>query len=255
QGQHVRRIEAGIDGQQKLEAADHETGADQEHQGESHLRDHQRIADVVAMALGRRLDPSLFQRPEEVGGRKLESRHQAEDRARQDRDPEGESEDPGVDGERIHARNVARTELDHQREAPESQQQSQTSAADPQQNAFGEHLADEPAAARTIAARTAISRTRSAARASRRLATLAQATRRTQLTAPSRMYRVFRKLPTTWSLSGMTDTVEDSPIGNCSWMWRKTVFMLEVACGTVTPGLSRATVSSVKAPRSERLLG
>jgi hypothetical protein len=46
----IRGGEAGIDARERLEGADHEAGADEQHQGERDLDDHQSLARAMALA-------------------------------------------------------------------------------------------------------------------------------------------------------------------------------------------------------------
>ena len=92
------------------------------------------------------------------------------------------------------------------------------------------------------AARMAISRSRTVARASSRLATFTHAISSTKPTAPARISRVGRALPTRSSCSGLSWMRQFLSSGYCASRLPAMTFISACACSSVTPGLSLATV-------------
>ena len=78
-----------------------------------------------------------------VGLRCLQRRRQTEEDPRQQRDAHGESEHAEVDANFFCARNCIGQEPERGMHAPGREQQSDSTAHNPQQNTFGEHLADD----------------------------------------------------------------------------------------------------------------
>ena len=94
QRQHVLRIgEARIDVAQRLERADHQSRADQQHQRQRHLHDDQRAARAVTLAARAGVAAAAAQRRGDVRSGVLEDRNRAEQQAGDDRDDEREQQD------------------------------------------------------------------------------------------------------------------------------------------------------------------
>ena len=88
----VLRPEARIHLHQLDEAANEQTGADQKHDGERHLANHQCAASSLRSAPPARATPILLQHLTELGLRRVQAWHQSERQSGHQRDDHGEGE-------------------------------------------------------------------------------------------------------------------------------------------------------------------
>src|SRR5579864_5280584 len=75
-GNSVLRIETQVDGEGALQASHHENGADQQNHRERDLRGHQDLTQMPAAEAGPKC--RIFERGNQIGSGRLESRSEAE---------------------------------------------------------------------------------------------------------------------------------------------------------------------------------
>ena len=92
-GQHVLGAQAKIHGREPLEAAQQQSGAGQEHEGERDLGDHEHLPEAGLPAAAARAAARLAQHAFEIRARVLQRRRQTERESGHERDDETESED------------------------------------------------------------------------------------------------------------------------------------------------------------------
>ena len=112
--QHARRGEAQRDVQQVDEAAEQQPGADQQHQRQRDLGQHQAHAGDVAVAVAGGAARGVLEGALQFGPRRLPRRDDAEQQAGQHRQRAGEAERVAVDRDGRHARNLTRLEREDQ---------------------------------------------------------------------------------------------------------------------------------------------
>ncbi len=99
-GQHVVRIEPGIDAHQRDEAADEERRADEQHHRERDLGDDEHAAHALPAGAGARAARAVLQRLREIGPRQLQRRDDAEEQAGDERQAGGGGEHAQVERDR-----------------------------------------------------------------------------------------------------------------------------------------------------------
>jgi len=148
QGQHLPgSLEAGVDVAQGLEAADHEPGADEQHQRGGDLGHHQEVARPAPLPARARPPALGLQRRDQVGRPQLEDGRGAEEQRRQERDSQGEEEDRGVQGDLVQPRQTLGPQGDQQGLAGPGQAQAHGAAGEAQEEALGEQVPGDAAAA------------------------------------------------------------------------------------------------------------
>src|SRR5260370_41476112 len=104
--------------------ADQEARADQEHQRQRELRDHQQTAEPVGRhveaALAERASAAGLERRIDVDGGDAERGCEPESDSGEDRNPEGEQQNPRVDPDLFEARDIAGVQGANRIQAPES---------------------------------------------------------------------------------------------------------------------------------------
>ena len=106
--QHVVRVETRIDGAQHAKRANHQSRADQENNGQSHLHDDQKGARFVVAQSRPGARTAFFQRGSQVGARSVECRNEAEQYASEERNDQSENQYAPVEHRaRSHARQYA----------------------------------------------------------------------------------------------------------------------------------------------------
>ena len=126
------------------EAADHQSCAGQEHEGQRDFRDDEHPTQAAVGATRAGVASSLFHRGREIRVRRDERRGEPEHHAAQKREREGEEQDPAVQRQRRLGRKRVRRQRRLQRRqgrVPDSQ--PQRPARHGQQRAFGQKLAHE----------------------------------------------------------------------------------------------------------------
>ncbi len=150
--QDVLRIEPRIDAEQPRHARDHEAGAREDHQGERHLRSHERVAEPAPAAL-RRPAGRVLQGLVEVAAEGRDGRREAEQDAREARDAEREREHHAVhpdlaQGPQGHRLEVAGQERRQEARGPDRDHQARSTAQQAQEHALRQQLADDSPATR-----------------------------------------------------------------------------------------------------------
>ena len=179
------RIEAGIHLLHAEETRDRQARAAQEHHGQRHLGHHQRRAQAMPRAAGRRAAGVLLERLVQVRLRRAPGRRQSEQHAGDQGDGQREREHAPVHGELHPERDLRRGQRPGPRPRPRGRAPIRPGRP-PQLNRRLSTRSCRMVRQRLApsAARTANSFRRERARASRRFATLAHAIASTKLTAP-----------------------------------------------------------------------
>ncbi len=141
--QQVAWLESRRYPRQRAETAQQQSGADQQHQCQRDLRDHQRRPHA-AMADAARSTPALFvERFPDIESGGLPGRHGAEDQAGDHREREGEQHHRPVDGNAVRARQRRDRRGRQERHQPHRQQQSAQPASAGEHQAFDHQLPDD----------------------------------------------------------------------------------------------------------------
>ena len=126
---------------QRLERADHQPGADQQQQRQTHLRHNQRAPDVVPLpALALRASSGV-QRQRDVRTGVLDHRNGAEQRACQHRYRQRKQQHGPIDRNLVQPRKIGRRKHGQKPHRAVSQSQPCYAAQGPKENAFGNQSA------------------------------------------------------------------------------------------------------------------
>ena len=139
--QQVARLEAGRHAHQLREAARHQAGADQQHQRERDLDDHERAQQPPAR-MARRARERVH-RVAQAGARRLDRGDEAEDQRDADRDRQREEQHAAVEAHVLHARQAAFGQRVHEADARPRDEQPERAADARQHEALREHLTHE----------------------------------------------------------------------------------------------------------------
>ena len=142
-GEQARRLEARIDGAQPDETANQQSCADEHDHRQRHFSHYQRVAQQASAASGSAAAPAFVERRIEVRARAVQRGDGAEHNSGEQRDPQGEQEQPDVDSGEREARNARDIGVRQNADDAGRQQQAQQTAAKGQQDAFGEQLGND----------------------------------------------------------------------------------------------------------------
>ncbi len=138
-GEDVARIETGIGAAEPAEAADHETGAGEQDQGDGGLEDDQELAGPLPpRALGR--PPALADQDIQVTAGGLQGWGEPEENTGQQGYGGREEQHPGIDPGLEHGRQVDRIQTDQDIGAPVGQQDTEYAANRRQNQGFDKEL-------------------------------------------------------------------------------------------------------------------
>jgi hypothetical protein len=129
-----------------IEAANQQSGADEQHERNRDLRDDQHVARAKAAPAG--LDRHISAQASRQLGPPQHDRHDAEEQAGQHGDADREGEHQPVDGDLHGARREARGEVDEQIADEPRAEQTQRAAGQRQHDAFRHELTRDSSAAR-----------------------------------------------------------------------------------------------------------
>ena len=101
--------ESRLHAAQMLKRANHQAGADQQHQRERHLHHDQRVARAMALPACAERAADAAQRGRDTGARVFQDRDDAEERAREQRHTEGERQHQRIDSDFVQPRQRVRT--------------------------------------------------------------------------------------------------------------------------------------------------
>src|SRR6266403_2101473 len=146
-GQDAASIESGIYSPKSGEAANHQACSDEQHQRHGHLEDDENA--LRAMSHATRAAATLLQRFVHIGTQGFYRRDQAEENAGKEGNANGEEEHMRIDSDFFGAGQRCRQSREDCARAPFGQQQADQAAANPEDHAFGEQLADYPRRTRT----------------------------------------------------------------------------------------------------------
>jgi hypothetical protein len=145
------RVEAGIDRAQRDEGADEERSADEQHQRQPHLGHDEQGTYLVLTKPAARLPAALLDCRVEVDARRLHGRNQPEDQAGHERHGGGERQHSPIDADpgavNADAWDVAGVDGEQRPDADDADRQPENAAHRRQQDALGQQLANDPAAA------------------------------------------------------------------------------------------------------------
>ena len=148
-GQHVVRIETGIDAVQRPQTADHQPRADQQHKRESHFANNQDVARRAAARIRVRPTESLFQPVIYIRTREAPGGRKPGDQTGGDGNREGESQNLRVETNRSGLRQLIAEECDDKRDAAMSHEQTERAARRREQHSLREHLLNHSPPTRT----------------------------------------------------------------------------------------------------------
>ena len=140
------RIESRIDGEQPIDAADHQAGAHDEHDREGDLERHKAAAQPEARAGPARRMAAFAKRGLEIDGGAAQRRNQAEQHDRAHGDTRGEQQHPPVEGDFAGARDARRIEGNHRPDARVCEADTERAAQRAEQRAFDERQTDQATA-------------------------------------------------------------------------------------------------------------
>ena len=138
--------ETRVDVPNRGEAANRESGADEENQGHGHLQDDKNGLGALAAAAG--AAACFFESFVEAWVRGFEGRREAEEYPGEQGNAHGEEQDASVDGDFGGARQLLRENAEGRGSGPMREEESEAAACDGQQDAFGEQLADQASVTR-----------------------------------------------------------------------------------------------------------
>ena len=145
--QHVARVEPWIDRSQRKRGSDKQRRADEQHQGEGNLRDHERCARLVLTEAGARAPGAFLECRAEICARRLKGRNEPEQDSGRDRDKERECDDAPVDRDERAAladsREVRRIDREERANAGDAQHEAERAACQGEDDAFGEQLSHD----------------------------------------------------------------------------------------------------------------
>ena len=144
--QRAGLAEPRLDPAHRLEGADHQARADEEHQRQRHLDDGQGVAGDVAVAACTRVAAARAQRFSQADAAALEHRNRPEGEAGGNGEDQREEHRRAIDRDQIEARQPGRREAQHQLDRAGGQTETGGAAEDGQQQALGQHLAGQAAA-------------------------------------------------------------------------------------------------------------
>ncbi len=141
--EHVRRIEPEIDALQRPETADHQHGADGEHDGKRDFDHDQEPAQAGPRRARGRLMRPFLERVVQVQPEGAHGRCGAEHERREDARQRGEGEDPPIHPDRVGTRHDRRIDGEEDPDAGDREQQPERPAGDGEHDALGQQLADQ----------------------------------------------------------------------------------------------------------------
>ena len=142
----VPRVEPRVDPLDLGEAADHQPGADQEHERQRDLQHDERAAQLVAAHAAGVASP-VAQRVNQVAGDRPQRRGEPEQDRGDRRSSRGVQERGEVDGRPVDARQVAGTQRRDEPDALPRQEHAEHGARPGEHGALDQHLRDDAAAA------------------------------------------------------------------------------------------------------------
>ncbi|MEE8585175.1 MAG: hypothetical protein V3T83_10025 [Acidobacteriota bacterium] len=147
QRQDVVGVEAGIHGLHHPQRADHQAGADQQDQSQGHLRHDQQVEDPNASSAQGQAPPPLLERLVRHREALHQERERSEDQAAQHR-KDGREEKGGLaDRHLVQSGEALRPHSDQDGDSQGGQEQACGAAQETHQNAFGQKVTHDAAAA------------------------------------------------------------------------------------------------------------
>ena len=148
-GQYVSGLKAGVHAAQPDEALDQEAGTDQHDHRQRDFGNRQSIAQAASGTSGGAAAADFIERHAQTASRALHGGRQAEENPCRQGNPQGEREQPQVDGRLRQSRHAGGPGMSQNADCHHGQQQTQGAASKGQEDAFGEKLRDDASAART----------------------------------------------------------------------------------------------------------
>ena len=147
-GHHVLRLEARIDAEELPEAREQQSRADEQDEGQRHLRDNEPAAHEARRTAGGPGAAVLPQDDAQVAAGQLQGGHRADHQAERQRKAHRERDDPAVHPDLVSARHVGQSRRGQRVEAPEARREAEDSPGDRQQHRLGDELPDDARARR-----------------------------------------------------------------------------------------------------------
>ncbi len=132
--------ESRLHAAQLLKRANHQAGADEQHERERHLHHDQRVARPVALPAVAERSADTPQRGRDTGSCVFQDRDDAEEHAREQRHTEGERQHERIDADFAQPRQGVRTFRDQDPQRRIRQAETQRAAQHSQRHAFDEHF-------------------------------------------------------------------------------------------------------------------
>src|SRR5437868_10324615 len=143
EGEDVVLVEAGLDGLEIPEAAEHEAGADEQHEGKSYFDDDEGGAGFAGAAVGVGAAEALLKGFVDVAFGHAPGGEEAREDAGCDGEGEGEGEDGGVEADVADAGQFVGEEFDEQLYAVVGGDEAEGASADGDDEGFAEKLLDD----------------------------------------------------------------------------------------------------------------
>src|SRR5437868_7958707 len=140
------RVETGIHTSQVEKTSDQKSSANEQHDRKRNFGDDEKLTQAATTRWGARTAPAFFERLAQVADRNMHGRSQAEDHAGEQREAGGKRQDAQVDTNARQLRQHFRPDAFKHLDAPQRQQQTAAAAGQREQQAFNEHLANQPEA-------------------------------------------------------------------------------------------------------------
>ena len=144
QRQDVLRIEAQVHARERGETAEHQAGAEQQDDGERHLRGGERAAEALPAEAGRGSRRAVAQRLGEVEPQHPQGRGESEEERRRDRERGREEQQAGLDPDRRERRKPRRSVRGDPAHAGPGDGEAEQGTRAGQDEALGQELPDEP---------------------------------------------------------------------------------------------------------------
>ena len=145
-GQHIRRVESGIDLHHGNEAANEKCRANEKHDRQRHLDDHQRTPKPPPSGSCSAAS-AILQRGRQVWPRQLKRRNDTEQQAGDNRRSRGRGEHTQVDGNQGNARKIVRERVFEKVNTPRCDDDCAQSAGNREHQTLQHELANQPPSA------------------------------------------------------------------------------------------------------------
>ena len=141
--QNLIRVESRVDATQRDETAQHQSRPDEQNERERYFRDDHAMTQLPPAAKTRGTPPNRAQDVHHVSTRRTQRRNEAAQDRRDETGQYREGQHPWIDGDRLEAGQILRSEREQRLDATPRQREPQDRSDDSDDQAFGQHLAHE----------------------------------------------------------------------------------------------------------------